>query len=407
MSEIPVAAPRYPGPFDAAVCCYPQKEYGVARVQRALQEMAGQLPGAWSWIRPGDRILIKPNLLRPSPSEEAIVTHPDVIEATVRMLLDLRAEPIIAESPGGPHTFRMLERLYHRCGLKEVAERTGVVLNRDTATVAISHPSGRLVKHFELIRPCAEADGLINLPKAKTHSFMLLTGAVKNLFGLIPGLKKPGYHATLRRPAPFAEMLLDLLDLIGPRLTIMDGIVGMEGDGPSAGRPRRLGFLLMGRSALYVDHAFSRLVGVDPREVPVLAGALERGWLRPSESIRFTGPDAWQGAGILDFQLPATLHLRVGLGALPFPDVCARLLANACSLRPHVPPQDCEGCGVCLQNCPVGAISMSAGHAEIDHSRCIHCYCCHELCPEKIVELKGSWLYKLLRPFSGHQAPLH
>lgn len=344
---------------------------------------------------------MKPNLLRPSRPDEAITTHPSVVEAASRIVRDLGGTPLIAESPGGPFTRRTLNRVYDRCGIREAAGRCGATLNEDTTTVALSHPEGRLIKHLEVIRPLLEVDGVLNLPKAKTHSFMVLTGAVKNLFGFIPGLKKPGYHATMKEPHRFAEMLLDLVTLVKPALTIMDGIVGMEGDGPSAGNPRRLGFLISGRSPVHVDWAFSRLVGLEPRRVSVLEAALHRGWVQEEDSFIEMGDTSLAQGCVKGFRLPKTIYQRGGLGALPFMDLLLGLLATSCALKPHIPPSKCEGCGVCHQNCPVGAIQIASGHAEIDHELCIRCYCCHELCPQKIVELRGSFLYRCLRPLSG------
>jgi ferredoxin len=245
-------------------------------------------------------------------------------------------------------------------------------------------------------------DGIINLPKAKTHTFMGLTGAVKNLFGFIPGLKKVGFHGNLMEPVRFAEMLLDLVSLIRPNLTIMDGIVGMDGDGPSAGRVRPLGFLLMGRSPVHVDWGFSRMVGVAPERIPVLKAAQSRGWITPHLSA-FESIGAGSCPRIIDFRLPKTLDPLSGLGALPFAGLVGRLLAKACSLRPWIPSELCERCGTCARSCPAGAIEVSEERTWIDDARCIRCYCCHETCPKRIVELRGSLLYRMLSPLSGRR----
>lgn len=377
-------------------------QYAIQDLLNALRIMGERLGGAWDWIRPGDIILLKPNLLRAASPQDAVTTHPALLEAVARIVKDLGGHPVVAESPAGPYTPQHLRRVYSRCGIQGLAENGLLHIDLTPETVWTPHEEGVQVRAVELIRPVHEVDGIINIPKAKTHTFMGLTGAVKNLFGFIPGLKKVGFHGNLMEPEKFAGMLLDLVSLVRPNLTIMDGILGMDGDGPSAGRARPLGFLLMGHSPVHVDWAFSRLVGVAPERVPVLEAAQSRGWITP----RFFGPGSMGNAPslrITDFRLPKTLDPLGGLGALPFSDLIGRLLAKACSLRPSIPSELCDRCGTCARSCPTGAIRTTDERIWIDDTQCIRCYCCHETCPKRIVQLKGSFIYRILSPLSGRK----
>jgi Pyruvate/2-oxoacid:ferredoxin oxidoreductase delta subunit len=199
-------------------------------------------------------------------------------------------------------------------------------------------------------------------------------------------------------------MLLDLVTLVKPALSILDGVVGMDGDGPSAGEPRHMGFLVMGRSAVHVDWAFSRLIGLEPTLVPVIEAAVQRGWVNKENPLVEAGSIPLTGALVEGFRLPETLDPLGYIGRLPFPGVWSKLLRSLCTLKPYIPENACKGCGVCQQNCPEAAIEIDSGRARIDHTRCIRCYCCHEVCPEKIVEVRGSLFYRCLRPLSGRVA---
>jgi ferredoxin len=254
-----------------------------------------------------------------------------------------------------------------------------------------------LIKRFEVITPVLEADGVFNLCKLKTHVFMHMTGAVKNLFGVIPGLTKPGYHAKLHDRGWFASMLLDLADYIAPRLSIMDAVMSLEGEGPGAkGEPRHVGLLIAARSPLALDVVASEIIGLKRVQNPVLIEAENRG-LYPTrlEEVELIGADI-AALRIPDYKFPATVTEGAGLGALNWLNPWIK---SGTTLKPRVIKELCIACGACRDSCPVQAITIDDSdnnYAQIDDDTCIRCYCCHEMCPESAVELHQGLLHRVI-----------
>jgi uncharacterized protein (DUF362 family)/Pyruvate/2-oxoacid:ferredoxin oxidoreductase delta subunit len=374
-------------------------DYDQERVNEALRQGINLLGGIGAFVRPGQKVLLKVNLLVPAGPQRAITTHPAVVEAMVRLVQEAGGEPLIADSPGAsiPYTPAGLRFAYRATGLLGVAERTGALLNWDTSAVDVAHPAGVLMKRLEVIRPVIEADVVISMPKLKTHALTCFTGATKNLFGVIPGLTKSGYHAKLHTLPNFSAMLLDVISFVRPALVVMDGIVGMEGNGPRAGNPRRVGVLLLGRDSVALDAVATTIVGINPLEVEMLKIAREWGWWPGDLSeIEILGAGI-EEVHIADFVKPPP-NLR---GEVPFPNsvvyhYIAPLLRRHLTLWPEMVAGRCTACQSCVRSCPKQAISIKNGLAVVDYDRCIRCYCCHELCPEGAVELRRSWLGRLV-----------
>mgnify|MGYP001812819469 FL=1 len=196
----------------------------------ALIDLMG---GMERFAKQGEKIVLKVNLLREARPEEAVSTHPSVVAAVGRLAKETGAVPVIADSPGGGYRYtrKILDKIYHTSRMHQAANQAGIAVNWDTTSRPVSYADGILTKHFDIITPVYEADAVFNLCKMKTHLFTVMTGAVKNIFGVIPGLSKTGYHAKLHDVQRFAGMLLDLAQCVSPRLTIMDAVVAMEGAG--------------------------------------------------------------------------------------------------------------------------------------------------------------------------------
>lgn len=378
----------------AASC--PDYEQAEACIRALLEQMGGM----GRFVRPGERIVLKANLLRAAPPESAICTHPAVVEAVSKLVKEAGGTPVICDSPGGAlHKEAVLRSLYEKTGMAAAAAAAGAELAMDSSTRTVSLPEGKVLRQAEIITPVAEADGVIDLCKMKTHVLMSMTGAVKNLFGVIPGLSKVGYHATHPDHATFADVLLDLTGYVKPRLSLMDGILAMEGDGPgSSGTPRQAGLLLAAANPLALDTAAGAIMNLPRQDNPVLLAAERRG-LTPCrmEDVELIGGTV-EELRMADYKFPASTksNLMDFLGPLARP--AERLCKKALSQTPRIDGAKCVGCGICAKSCPGQAIAMTAPgkKARISQKACIHCYCCHELCPQKAVELHQSWLGRLL-----------
>ena len=370
------------------------------QAEACIRALVEQMGGMGRFVRPGERIVLKANLLRAAPPESAICIHPAVVEAVARLVKEAGGTPVICDSPGGAlHKEAVLRSLYEKTGMAAAAAAAGAELSMDSSTRTVSLPEGKVLRQAEIITPVAEADGVIDLCKMKTHVLMSMTGAVKNLFGVIPGLSKVGYHATHPDHATFADMLLDLTGYVKPRLSLMDGILAMEGDGPgSSGTPRQAGLLLAAANPLALDTAAGAIMNLPRQDNPVLLAAERRG-LTPCrmEDVELIGGTV-EELRMADYKFPASTksNLMDFLGPLSRP--AERLCKKALSQTPRIDGAKCVGCGICAKSCPGQAIAMTAPgkKARISQKACIHCYCCHELCPQKAVELHQSWLGRLL-----------
>jgi uncharacterized protein (DUF362 family)/Pyruvate/2-oxoacid:ferredoxin oxidoreductase delta subunit len=351
------------------------------------------------FVRPGDRVLIKPNLLSPAAPERAITTHPTVVEAVIRLVQRAGGEAVIADSAPAsvPFTPAGLAHLYQATGMAEVAARTGARLNFDTGVADLAAPPGCTVRRFEVMRVVREVQCVISLPKLKTHSLTVLTGATKNCFGLIPGVRKMTFHLTRGRLEDFADVLLDLETAVAPVLVLMDAIVGMDGEGPSAGSPFPIGLVLGSTSGVELDAVAARVVGIPPLEVPTLRRGMERGlWSGRVEGIELLG-HTLEEVMVSGFRRPAggppLVDRLVPFGLGPR---LRRVLLRHTSRQPVVDSQRCTGCGSCQAVCPAHAIEEVGGHARINSPTCIRCYCCHEACPEAAISLVSPLVLRLL-----------
>jgi ferredoxin len=301
-----------------------------------------------------------------------------------------------------------MERVFRRAGYTEMAELHEFELSLDMGYETVSAPQALLAKRLEVMSPILHADGVINLPKFKTHMFMTFTGATKNLFGVIPGLNKASYHARLSDRHSFAEMLLDVAYFVRPRLNIVDGVLALEGDGPgTGGSPRSLGVLLAGADPVTVDVACCRIGGIDPRSVPVLAAAHERGlWSGAAGDVDTLGSTIAE-LQVSDFALPGSYE-GMGVGRLGALEDAARRALRRFNRLPRPKPGRCTACGDCVRACPVDAVSLpevadAAGAddprprvARVDDSLCIRCYCCHEVCPSAAIDLEFTGMGRMM-----------
>ncbi len=375
------------------------KDYDEIEAQ--LATLMNLMGGMGRFAKQGEKIVLKVNLLREARPQEAVTTHPSVVAAVARLAKAEGALPVIADSPGGGYRYteKTLNKIYETSGMHAAAQQAGIEVNRDITSRPVSYPKGILTKHFDIITPVYEANAVFNLCKMKTHLFTVMTGAVKNIFGVLPGMSKPGYHAKLHDTQRFAGMLLDLALYVAPRLSIMDAVWAMEGDGPGTGDPRQVGLLIGSENPLALDVVAGEIMGIDRSENPILMQAEQRD-LKPNrlEDIEVVGVDL-ADVKVPDLKLSRVSPGSLGLGPMPwYQRVFEPLFKNAFTVRPRVIWDRCIACGTCIEGCPMEAISWKNERAFIDDEKCIRCYCCHEICPEEAIDLHSSWLYQLVRP---------
>ena len=366
--------------------------YDPGEVYKALKravELAGDLDVA------GKTVLLKPNILSDSPPEKALTTHPVFLEAAIQLIREKGSSRIlVGDSPG----LQAPGFSGKACGLGEAARKNNaewVDFTRGKADIPCAE--GKLAKKFALTQAVQEADLIISLPKLKTHQLMYFTGAMKNIFGLVPSAAKSVFHVRFPSRKSFASMIVDLNLAVKPAYALMDAVVGMEGPGPAAGSPRQVGLVLASSNLLAIDVAASAIIGYPPLEIPVNKEALGRGrWLSDLGEIEYPGlkpsdlripdfakiPLAKSGSQLLDFILPG-----------PF-----KRLRESRAPKPEIKHNACVLCGDCLRVCASQAMSIGGGGKQpsepnggrviIDYRRCIRCFCCHEICQAKAIGLR-------------------
>lgn len=354
-----------------------------SRVGELLRQL-GVEPADWA----GKRVVIKPNLLLKFTPDKAATAHPAVVEAIGRIFVSAGARVLLAESPGGPYNSIALEGIYSSSGMKQAAENAGFELNRDFSSRVISAPEGVKVKEFNVISPICDAELIINVCKLKTHTMATMTAGIKNLFGVIPGTEKVEFHARFSDMKDFAAAVVDLTSSITartPMLTLCDAVMGMEGNGPSAGEPRKIGCLLASMNPFALDGVCAEIIGAGDRS-PMLEEARRRGYLPASpEDYRVLG-ESVDAVRVTDFVFPDTTKKGI-LQRLP----------AFLSPRPVIIKNKCVGCGECARACPRKAITVKNRVARIDKKSCIKCYCCQELCKIQAVKIHRSFVYKLVK----------
>lgn len=330
------------------------------------------------FIRKGDKVLIKPNLLAAKEPEKACTTHPEFLRAVIQLVKKAGGLPSVGDSPA----FNTLSNVAKASGIKRVCREENIPLVTFRHTTLIKNPSGRMVKTFPVAREILAFDSIISLPKLKNHSLTHITVAVKNLFGVIPGMIKQTFHFRFQDSFHFSQMLIDLNRIIKPALNIVDGIMGMEGEGPNTGLPKRTGVIISGTDTVSVDYISSIIMNYDPQHIEVIKAAKISGFggYEPS-MIEVKGDDL---RSLIDRTFK-TITPGVGRGILS--KIFPLLNRNFLRKKPVIDRIKCAACEECIRICPAKTIFLVDGKARIEQKKCIKCYCCHEICRYKAVRL--------------------
>ncbi len=360
--------------------------YDIDEVIKKINEGIKQLGGWERFLKPGMNVLLKVNLIGPLPSETAAVTHCEFVRAVARIVKKHGCGVWIGDSAGGSiggkaQTAKALDI----SGMVRVAEEEGAVIKNfdKEGVMEVGTPGAKMY----LAKPVFDADLVINLPKFKTHMMATYTGAVKNLFGCVPGQKKAEYHKAAPSTESLGRTICEINKAIKAGLNIMDGVLAMDKQGPTTGHIYEAGKILISEDRLALDAVAVDMIGRRIEGLPIFKASIEEGigeW--KLEEIEVCG-DFTSPPKLVGFKVPKAI--QGGGGVLKF-------IVDLLKTRPQMDLSKCKKCNVCVDSCPAGAIDRET--KKIDYAKCIECMCCHELCVHKAVKLVHS--NRVMRLFS-------
>jgi uncharacterized protein (DUF362 family)/NAD-dependent dihydropyrimidine dehydrogenase PreA subunit len=361
------------------------ENYDKDKVLSGLRRSIDLIGGIQNFVRVGSRVLLKPNLLYGKSPEKAVTTHPSILRGLIQIVREAGGIPSIGDSPA----VGSLTKTAEKTGIKAVADEMGCPLVEFDKPFLPPKGGGKIFKQLEIDRRVLEADVIINLPKFKSHSLTLLTLGVKNLFGCIPGSRKALWHLKAGEDRKtFARILIDIYQTIRPSLTILDGIVGMEGNGPNSGRPIPLGLIVASGNSLSLDQVVCDLLGISRDSLLTNRVAFEQGMIK--EEIDVLG-EKIRDVKISNFQFPTLSQPDWNM-----PRFLRKALSNALTSKPVIEEEMCNACNRCEEICPPKALVMKGKDLVFDYGQCIRCFCCLEVCPEGAISIKPGWALKMI-----------
>ncbi len=372
--------------------------YDEEIVYDAVLKAINNLGGIDKFVKAGQKVAIKANLLMKVAPEKCATTHPAVVGAVGRLCKEVGASVVIVDSAGGPFNSMYMNSIYKTSGMTDIAQKYDLELNQNFNFVSVNYDNGVVGKKFDILKTLYDADCIINLCKLKTHAFAGFTNAVKNMFGAIPGLEKVEMHGKYRDISTFCDFLYDIWGYFGDKivLNVSDAIDAMEGEGPSNGTPRHIGVVGASTNPIALDIAGVRLMNADPMTMPTIIKAQERGLIQDL-NIQIVGEDLQQFV-VKDFDVIVPNLQKPFANYVPMS--MQKFVQKMMTQRPKIVKKHCRGCGKCFAHCPAKAISMVEKNgkkiANIDYDKCIKCFCCQELCPFGVIKIKSGIVYKMV-----------
>jgi len=332
------------------------------------------------------KVLVKPNILAPFPPERGVTTDPRIISAIVKKLKDYKAKEIVVGDNSGS-IYSDSFKIAKITGILDASDGYFANIAKDIIEIKLK---SKFIDKLCISKAVIEADYIINIPKFKTHSLTTISGAIKNMFGIVPGAKKAQLHTLTRSVYEFAELLVDIYQIRIPDLNIMDAIIGMEGRGPTNGEPRVINKILSSENGISLDSIMASMMGLKPESIELLLIAKKRnlGEIHTSD-INISG----KLEIISGFKVPNNgLLQKIRKSAIPH-------IFNFAVVKPIMNHNKCKVCMKCIEVCPVSAINLNSGFPEVDRKKCISCFCCDEHCPYGAVILPSFSLdlYNRLR----------
>lgn len=368
------------------------ESYDESEVKKAVKRGLDLLGGPTAFVHKNEHILLKPNLLSADPPEKCVTTHPAVFKAAAELFIEHASKLTFGDSPA----FNTPKAAATKAGIWAVAQELNMDLSDFITGTDVFFEDALQNKRMKLAKGAVECDGIISLPKLKTHGFAKMTGSIKNQFGCVPGTLKGEFHVKVPDINDFSKMLVDINSYLKPRLFIMDGIMAMEGNGPRGGNPKKMNLLLLSSDAVALDATVCRIVNLNPELVPTIKYGLEAGLgTYKEDEIELVG-DPLSAFVSMDFNVDRKpLKPYKGGGAMT-------LAKNLFVPRPQIDSAKCVKCGICVNMCPVNpkAVDFHDGNKKnvptYKYNRCIRCYCCQELCPESAIHLSKPFIRRFI-----------
>ncbi|MCD6521271.1 DUF362 domain-containing protein [Candidatus Calescamantes bacterium] len=376
------------------VALVPQERYAKEEVYQAINKGLALIQAEKLISSSSLKVLLKINLLSATPPEKGIITHPEVVGAVTRWFRERGCEVWVGDAAfTGDMGAEVGEKKdpFSITGIRKVVEEEGgKIINFNREGYREVKINGKRVKTLHLAEPLFQVDIVVSVAKLKTHELTFITGAVKNFFGCIPSRDRNLLHRD-GDPEKFSENVLDLFSVCRCDLGIIDGIEGMEGEGPAHGKVRKVGILLFAKNPHALDAVMAKIMGFSPYEIPLLYLAEKRGWV-DLESIEVIGEELEKFI-ISDFEKPSTFLSKRKRNILK---LLAPLGVPLLDTYPKLEREKCIQCGLCKERCPVEAIELTP-YPQVNYGKCIRCFTCIEICPQGAFHPSHSFLTRILR----------